>query len=927
MLRTLKGSLEERWNAAIPDGHSILPWLSEYCAFVLNRFEVGADGKTAYERMKGKKAKQQGIEFAEGILFKKKRVNQPKDTSVWEDGIYLGVRGISGEIIVGTKSGVWKTRTIQRKPHEYRWCQDNVEMVGGVPWNTNAEDKGDEPDGDIPKVVIKLDQRNEGEKESEVIRESVEVPRSFAITKADLEKHGYTLKCAGCRSVLRKTARQGHSIECRERLKGEMAKESKVIEAEDREMQFHEKVYADMQDKLHEKTNEPSSNADEAEEERSTKKARKEEVEATSERARSSGDPEGSVKEKRDHDLRSGEKEVKEKRDHDLRSGEKERLRQEPGEGDQGVATKRRKKNLEEIDDLEDSDIDLEVNWVEFAIEIHGVEMLKDVNVEEMVEAGTEIAFMEAFDDVTGLKLDVQKLRDARSEEIRYIETKGIWEKVPLQKCWDKLGKGPTSGKWVDVQKGEEVRSRYVGRDFKPKGEGPRAEIFASMPPLEAKKIIFSRAVSQVGERRKKKLIFIDVKKAHMNAVCQEWAFVELPEEIHEEGFCAQLKFWLYGMRPAARAWEEEYGNKLEAEGFQRGKSVPTVFYNKEKGMSGAVHGDDFTFLGYEEDLDDLEDLLKSWFELKVRGRLGPDDTDDKEIVILGRTVTWHPEGITIKADQKHGDAIRKYCNLDSTSKGLGNPGRKDENVDLLTGPDDLINMKETPVGDKRRITEFRGMAATANYLGADRCDLQFAAKELCRSMAAPTEGSFAKLKHLARYLVHVPEAIIFYENQSPVFIMDVFVDSDWAGCPGTRKSTSGGFVVLGKHLIKSWSSTQATRALSSGEAEFYAIIEGASRGLGVQALMEDMGFTCALRMKSDSSAARSISLRKGTGKLRHLQVKYLWIQDALFEKRLTIERVKGVDNPADVGTKYLMAHEARAVTERYGFIMKPRKV
>jgi len=191
--------------------------------------------------------------------------------------------------------------------------------------------------------------------------------------------------------------------------------------------------------------------------------------------------------------------------------------------------------------------------------------------------------------------------------------------------------------------------------------------------------------------------------------------------------------------------------------------------------------------------------------------------------------------------------------------------------------------------------------------------------------MSAPTEESFSKLKHLARYLIHVPEAIFFYENQGPVSISDVYVDSDWAGCPGTRKSTSGGFVVLGKHLIKSWSSTQATRALSSGEAEFYAIIEGASRGLGVQALMEDMGFTCTLRMKSDSSAARSISLRKGTGKLRHLQVKYLWIQDAMFEKRLFIEKVKGVEIPADVGTKYLMAHEVKAVTEKYGFIMKAR--
>ena len=164
------------------------------------------------------------------------------------------------------------------------------------------------------------------------------------------------------------------------------------------------------------------------------------------------------------------------------------------------------------------------------------------------------------------------------------------------------------------------------------------------------------------------------------------------------------------------------------------------------------------------------------------------------------------------------------------------------------------------------------------------------------------------------------------YENQKPTEFMEVFVDSDWAGCPSTRKSTSGGFLVLGKHIVKTWSSTQATRALSSGEAEFYAIIEGASRALGVQSLMDDMGMDCKVIIKSDSSAGRSISLRKGTGKLRHLQVKYLWLQDALFEKRLAVEKVKGVENPGDTETKYLMAHEVKAVTEKYGFIMKFRK-
>ena len=168
-----------------------------------------------------------------------------------------------------------------------------------------------------------------------------------------------------------------------------------------------------------------------------------------------------------------------------------------------------------------------------------------------------------------------------------------------------------------------------------------------------------------------------------------------------------------------------------------------------------------------------------------------------------------------------------------------------------------------------------------------------------------------------------VPEVELFYENQAMPKKMDTYVDRDWAGCLGTRKSTSGGFAVLGKHLIKSWSSTQSTIALSSGEAEFYAIVEGASRSLGIKALMDDMGMEVEVVLKSDSSAGRAISLRKGTGKMRRLQVKYLWLQDATYEKRLNVEKVKGTENPADVVTKYLTGEEMKKVVNKYGVIMK----
>ena len=82
---------------------------------------------------------------------------------------------------------------------------------------------------------------------------------------------------------------------------------------------------------------------------------------------------------------------------------------------------------------------------------------------------------------------------------------------------------------------------------------------------------------------------------------------------------------------------------------------------------------------------------------------------------------------------------------------------------------------------------------------------------------------------------------------------VEVYSDTDWAGCIKTRKSTSGGCLMLGQHLLKSWSSTQAMVSLSSGEAEFYGVTKAAGIGLGYQALLQDLGITMGIRVWTDS--------------------------------------------------------------------------
>eukprot|EP00973_Karenia_brevis_P077023 10695622-Karenia_brevis.AAC.1 len=67
-----------------------------------------------------------------------------------------------------------------------------------------------------------------------------------------------------------------------------------------------------------------------------------------------------------------------------------------------------------------------------------------------------------------------------------------------------------------------------------------------------------SRAVTERVDGRSRKLMFIDVKKAHLNPVCEEDVYLDLPEECHcPPGFCGKLVYWMYGMRGAAAAWEK----------------------------------------------------------------------------------------------------------------------------------------------------------------------------------------------------------------------------------------------------------------------------------------------------------------------------------------------------------------------------------
>ena len=205
-----------------------------------------------------------------------------------------------------------------------------------------------------------------------------------------------------------------------------------------------------------------------------------------------------------------------------------------------------------------------------------------------------------------------------------------------------------------------------------------------------------------------------------------------------------------------------------------------------------------------------------------------------------------------------------------------------------------------------QRGSMYRSLVMRIAYLAQDRGDLQFATKELARGMSEPTEWYWSQLKRVGRYLLGRPRIELVYRWQKYTQHLNCYVDSDFAGCKRTRKSTNGGALVHGGHCIKTWSSNQAVIALSSGEAEFYAMVKGSSELLGMLSLAKDLNVPLQGHLHSDSTAAIGISSRRGLGKVKHMHTQYLWIQERIRAKDFSVNKVGTDNNVADLFTKHL---------------------
>ena len=211
---------------------------------------------------------------------------------------------------------------------------------------------------------------------------------------------------------------------------------------------------------------------------------------------------------------------------------------------------------------------------------------------EDQVDDGREVA----WGDVNDIELPVELVRAARREEMDHMKGK-IFKVVKKSEAWEKTGRAPISTKWVDTDKTHGtgkplVRSRWVARDFKNPNEKGREDLFSATPPLELLRVMISRQATVRRDGKRRKSMYLDIKKAHLAPKCEKDVYVELPEEaMVKNDECGKLIHWLYGCRLAAQAWEEHYSRLLVGNGFKRLTSVPVAFAHRHRDLVGLVHG------------------------------------------------------------------------------------------------------------------------------------------------------------------------------------------------------------------------------------------------------------------------------------------------------------------------------------------------
>jgi hypothetical protein len=213
----------------------------------------------------------------------------------------------------------------------------------------------------------------------------------------------------------------------------------------------------------------------------------------------------------------------------------------------------------------------------------------------------------------------------------------------------------------------------------------------------------------------------------------------------------------------------------------------------------------------------------------------------------------------------------------------------------------------ESPVADP---SEYRSLAGALQYLTMTRPDLAYAVQQICLHMHDPRDGHLAIVKRILWYVRGTASSGLLLAARPSTYIV-AYSDADWAGCPDTRRSTSGYCVYLGGALV-SWSSKrQATVSRSSAEAEYRAVANAVADCVWLRQLLGEL--SCPVSKATVVFCDNVSAVYMSTNPVHHRRTKHIELDIHFVREKVALGELRVVHIPttqklADVMTKGLHA-------------------
>ncbi|GJV19798.1 ribonuclease H-like domain-containing protein [Tanacetum coccineum] len=343
----------------------------------------------------------------------------------------------------------------------------------------------------------------------------------------------------------------------------------------------------------------------------------------------------------------------------------------------------------------------------------------------------------------------------------------------------------------------------------------------------------------------------------------------------------------LYGLKQAPRAWFQRFASYITRVGFHHSRCDTSLFIYRQ-GLDTAyllLYVDDIVLTTSSSDL--LQRIIHSLHQEFAMTDLGPLN------YFLGVSVTRDSSGLFLSQKKYAVELLEKAHMVNC------NPSRTPVDIESKLGADG------DPVSD---LTLYRSLAGSLQYLTFTRPDISYVVQQVCLHMHDPREPHFSALKRILRYV----QGTLHYGLQlfsSSITYLVAYSDADWAGCPTTRRSTSGYCVFLGNNLL-SWSSKrQPTIFRSSANAEYRGVANVVAETCWLRNLLRELhtSLSSATLVYCDNVSAVYLSCnRVQHQRTKHIKIDIHFVRDLVAVGQVRVLHVPSRYQFADIFTKGL---------------------